>query len=66
MSANLRIFNKMKTLGKLKLNQLRKAELEKREMNALKGGCSCKCVCAGGWDHLNTSSNTGSSSAVAY
>jgi natural product precursor len=51
-----------KTLGKLKLNQFRKAELEKREMNALKGGCSCKCGCAGGWDHLNTSSNTGSSS----
>jgi natural product precursor len=44
----------MKTLGKLKLNQLRKAELEKREMNVLKGGCSCKnrCVCSGSGDFL--------------
>ena len=39
---------KMKKLGKLKLNQFSKAELEKREMNALKGGCSCACPCAGG------------------
>jgi len=38
----------MKKLGKLKLNQFSKAELEKREMNALKGGCSCACPCAGG------------------
>lgn len=37
----------MKTLGKLKLNEFRKAELEKRELNALKGGCQCKCACAG-------------------
>lgn len=35
----------MKTLGKLKLNEFRKAELEKRELNTLKGGCSCKCAC---------------------
>jgi natural product precursor len=34
---------KTKILGKLKLNQFRKAELEKRELNVLKGGCSCKC-----------------------
>ncbi|MFV0271364.1 MAG: TIGR04149 family rSAM-modified RiPP [Macellibacteroides fermentans] len=56
----------MKTLGKLKLNQFRKAELEKREMNILKGGCSCKCACSGGDGALNTKDNTGSSSAVAY
>jgi natural product precursor len=43
----------MKTLKKIKLNQLGKAELEKREINALKGGCdpggggSCVCVCWG-------------------
>lgn len=39
----------MKKLGKLKLNQLSKAELENREMNALRGGdCSgCTCVCMG-------------------
>jgi natural product precursor len=56
----------MKTLGKLKLNQFRKAELEKREINALRGGCYCKCACAGGSSDLNTGSNGGSSSAVAY
>ena len=36
----------MKTIGKLKLNQLSKAELGKREMNSLKGGgieCGCGC-----------------------
>ena len=37
----------MKTLGKLKLNEFRKAELEKRELNALKGGCQCKCGVSG-------------------
>lgn len=57
----------MKTLGKIKLNEFRKAELEKRELNTLKGGCSkCKCACAGGsWESTNSSGNTGSTS-VAY
>ena len=31
----------MKTLGKIKLNQFSKEELEKRKLNALKGGCYC-------------------------
>ena len=44
----------MKTLGKLKLNEFRKAELEKRELNALKGGCQCKCACAGVSGYENT------------
>ncbi len=56
----------MKTLKKIKLNQLSKVELENREMNALKGGddCgNCVCVCVGGMDaysgtpietHINT------------
>lgn len=35
----------MKKLGKLKLNQLSKVELEQREMNALRGGCYCSCGC---------------------
>jgi len=40
----------MKNLGKLKLNQLNKAEIEKREMNALRGGggCVCGCLYSGG------------------
>ncbi|MDR0575041.1 MAG: TIGR04149 family rSAM-modified RiPP [Tannerella sp.] len=31
----------MKKLGRIKLNQLSKVELEQRKMNALKGGCQC-------------------------
>lgn len=35
-----------KTLGKLKLNQLSKNELEKRDMKVIKGGaCGCSDVC---------------------
>ena len=38
---------KTKTLGKLKLNQLSKNELEKRAMKVLKGGCDdFKILCA--------------------
>jgi natural product precursor len=37
---------KMKKLSKLKLNQLSKTELEKREMNMLNGG-TCACTGAG-------------------
>ncbi len=37
----------MKKLGKLKLNQISKVELEKRELNILKGGVLCACACAG-------------------
>ena len=36
----------MKSIGKLKLNQLSKAELEKRAMSDLRGGdptCGCGC-----------------------
>jgi natural product precursor len=37
----------MKTLGKLKLNQIGKGELEKREMRQLVGGECCGCGCNG-------------------
>ncbi|RHJ85305.1 TIGR04149 family rSAM-modified RiPP [Parabacteroides sp. AM08-6] len=39
----------MKKLGKIKLNQFSKDELERRKMNALKGGCGCRagCSCSG-------------------
>ena len=37
----------MKNLGKLKLKQLKKEELERRE---LKGGCSCGTACGCGSD----------------
>ncbi len=36
-----------KTISKLKLTQLSKADLESRQMNALKGGRACGCVCGG-------------------
>lgn len=31
----------MKKLSKIKLNQFSKEELDRRKMNALKGGCAC-------------------------
>ena len=43
----------MKTLSKIKLNQISKNEMEKRQMNALLGGSGCQpcsCVCTGGGD----------------
>jgi natural product precursor len=42
------IKKKMKTLGKLKLNQFSKAELDQRALNALKGGCQCSAGCGAG------------------
>ncbi len=60
-----------KTIGKLKLTQLSKVDLEAKQMNALRGGaCSyhCDCYCtpncsctpysAGGLSNSNTTSNT--------
>lgn len=46
--------NKMKKLGKIKLNQFSKDELDRRKLNALKGGCGCtsgSCGCGGASDH---------------
>lgn len=37
----------MKTIKKLKLNQLSKADLEKKQMNAIKGGAGCICIGCG-------------------
>ena len=58
----------MKKLGKLKLNQLGKAELEKKEMNHIKGGCYCNCAysgeqCSSGDDYWGGSSNIDNSNA---
>ena len=40
-------FKNMKKIEKLKLNQLSKDELKKRELNQIKGGSDecCKCCC---------------------
>lgn len=39
----------MRKLGKIKLNQFTKDELDRRKLNALRGGCDCArwCNCAG-------------------
>jgi natural product precursor len=39
----------MKKIGKIKLNQFSAVELDRRKMNALKGGCICSsgCYCPG-------------------
>lgn len=48
----------MKSLKKLKLNQLREADLSAKEMSELKGGC-CGCGCHGPSGHdANFSANT--------
>lgn len=52
----------MREVSKIKLNRLNKAELEQREMNALKGGCSCPCPCACGFDEVANSGNSKQSS----
>lgn len=38
----------MKKLEKLKLHHLSQAEMEKRELNLLRGGAGYKCACGGG------------------
>jgi natural product precursor len=35
----------MRKIGKIKLNQFSKDELEQRKMNELKGGCVCGLTC---------------------
>ena len=54
----------MRTLRKLKINQLGKNELEKRQMNSLIGGNCCGCGCngpSGTWDNANANWNNGHS-----
>ncbi|MFV0269567.1 MAG: TIGR04149 family rSAM-modified RiPP [Draconibacterium sp.] len=53
----------MKTLKKIKLNQLSKVELKHRQMNDLRGGScdGCTCVCSG--DLLPSADNPASTSS---
>lgn len=48
----------MKDLGKLKLKQLKKTELERRELNALRGGCNCGTACGCAYDSWSSGSKT--------
>ena len=48
----------MKKVGKIKLNQFGQEELDRRKLNALKGGCGCTsggCGCGGSsdWSYYN-------------
>lgn len=57
----------MKNLGKIKLNQLSKAEMEKRELDHIKGGyCSCAYAgsqCSSGDSYYGGSSDCDNSAA---
>lgn len=54
----------MKKLSKIKLNQLSKEELERRQLNALMGGrscdfyCTCGCLSSSAADGNVSSPNT--------
>lgn len=52
----------MKTIGKLKLNQLNQAQLSKNELNRLKGGSRC-CICGCAYSNQGGSSTTGNGNA---
>jgi natural product precursor len=61
----------MKKLGKLKLTQLNKVELEKRQMNSLRGGTdddnSCICNCSSDDANVYTlSANSGYGYQYSY
>lgn len=58
----------MKNLGKIKLTQLNKADLEKREMNVLKGGLciNYNCQCSGSQDTANVRDELAVQSADGY
>jgi len=60
----------MKKIQKLKLSHLSKEEMEKRELNHLKGGCGCGCQyagepCGSGDDYYGGSSWTDNACANA-
>ena len=38
----------MRKLGEIKLNRFSKTELDRRALNALKGGCACESECFSG------------------
>ena len=50
----------MRKTGSLKLNQFSKAEMDRRKLDALKGGCNCycpsdcPCSCSGTIDEAGT------------
>lgn len=57
---------KKSLLGKLKLNQLRKSDLEQREMNALKGGVCANCACVNYGYPTGSSGNSSTGTVANY
>lgn len=68
-SINLNL-KEMKKLGKIKLNQFSKDELDRRKLNALKGGCGCSSGscgdCGGSSDWAYYSNYKDSNKAYHY
>jgi len=58
----------MKTIGKIKLNQLSKAEIEKRELCNMRGGqcCGCGCHYSGGGGGSSAQGNMSANWASGY
>jgi natural product precursor len=57
----------MKKINKLKLTQLSKLEIEKRQMNVLRGGESWTCACGCGYPDISpTSSNRTANAGYGY
>ena len=52
----------MKSIGKLKITQLSKIELSKREQNHLKGGENC-CICGCGGPSSSTDNHRSNTSS---
>ena len=47
----------MKKVGKIKLNQFGQEELDRRKLNALKGGCGCSCGGSSDWSYYSNDGN---------
>lgn len=59
----------MKKVGKIKLNQFGQEELDRRKLNALKGGCGCtsgSCGYGGTSDWSYFSNSGGSNTSYHY
>lgn len=53
----------MKNVSRLKLTKMSKQELEKREMNSLKGGSKC-CYCGHGFENYIANDASGKHSTT--
>ena len=59
----------MRKVGKIKLNQFGQEELDRRKLNALKGGCGCTsgdCDCGGTSDWTYFSNYKDNNKAYHY